>query len=520
MASERKRTIRDATLSRPAKGLHKARTNEWQYWFNRGRAMLPVREGNRVAALVDGVESFADMYDAMVTATNRNHYIYILNWWLDLDVRLLSHEGTDRVRRLTGDDGQKDITLRNVLLKAAERGVQIRVMLWNQWGPKNSKEVSEINKWVNSGAILDNNTLNFGSHHQKILIVKGATGLISYCGGIDFNKDRLLSENSKEIEGPIDFLDSLGLSSGHGFPLHDVHCGITGPAAFDLLKIFTERWEDHPDSVDINRNKGRLRGLSERRPRKTGQTYVQIGRTYGNGSDHGGIRNRFGGHYYSFAPKGERTAERMIFHAIGKAREFIYMEEQYLISMDASDILRRALPSIKHLIILLTHSNLTGVPGIWTRRKAFIDNLRSSEHGKKVIICYRKAPGSIPDPKKIDKRLRHTYVHSKMFVFDDEYAIIGSANCNNRGYNHDSEVMAGIFEPRQGRAAQNRFAKQLRMRLWAEHLNLTVEQVRNPMTCINRWKDPSIESSIGTYDENAVNDIDIIPDIFVDPYGG
>jgi phosphatidylserine/phosphatidylglycerophosphate/cardiolipin synthase-like enzyme len=107
-----------------------------------------------------------------------------------------------------------------------------------------------------------------------------------------------------------------------------------------------------------------------------------------------------------------------------------------------------------------------------------------------------------------------------MFVFDDEYAIIGSANCNNRGYNHDSEVMAGIFEPRQGRAAQNRFAKQLRMRLWAEHLNLTVEQVRNPMTCINRWKDPSIESSIGTYDENAVNDIDIIPDIFVDPYGG
>ena len=107
-----------------------------------------------------------------------------------------------------------------------------------------------------------------------------------------------------------------------------------------------------------------------------------------------------------------------------------------------------------------------------------------------------------------------------MFIFDDAFTIIGSANCNNRGYNHDSEAVVGIFEPHNGDAPQYGFAKQLRMRLWAEHLNVNIEQLQDAMVCIDRWKYPRIESFIGIYDENAVTDIDIIPDMFVDPFGG
>ena len=71
-----------------------------------------------------------------------------------------------------------------------------------------------------------------GSHHQKVLIVKGSEGLIAFCGGIDINPDRI---------------HNVGATFGCTF--QDVHCRIKGPAAHDLLKIFLERWKDHPDSA-------------------------------------------------------------------------------------------------------------------------------------------------------------------------------------------------------------------------------------------------------------------------------
>lgn len=43
---------------------------------------------------------------------------------------------------------------------------------------------------------------------------------------------------------------------------------------------------------------------------------------------------------------------------------------------------------------------------------------------------------------------RHTYVHPKCWVFDDELAVIGSANCNRRRWEHDSEIGAFVFDDR------------------------------------------------------------------------
>ena len=43
------------------------------------------RHGNDVVELVDGPEAFRSMHAAIRTAVNREHYIYLLGWWLDLD---------------------------------------------------------------------------------------------------------------------------------------------------------------------------------------------------------------------------------------------------------------------------------------------------------------------------------------------------------------------------------------------------------------------------------------------------
>jgi phosphatidylserine/phosphatidylglycerophosphate/cardiolipin synthase-like enzyme len=58
-----------------------------------------------------------------------------------------------------------------------------------------------------------------------------------------------------------------------------------------------------------------------------------------------------------------------------------------------------------------------------------------------------------------------------MWIFDDTFAIIGSANCNRRSYSTDSEVGVAILD----RAAftTSSLAKALRMSLWLKHLNAT-----------------------------------------------
>ena len=91
-----------------------------------------------------------------------------------------------------------------------------------------------------SSAILDRRTPLVGTHHQKFQIVVPARShltedpsqplpAVAYCGGMDVFNDRI---------GP------------NG--LHDVHCKIRGPAADDLVKVFQDRWNDHPDqTVDL-----------------------------------------------------------------------------------------------------------------------------------------------------------------------------------------------------------------------------------------------------------------------------
>lgn len=486
------------------------RDGNWQRWFDRkGKGMHPVRSNNHVIGLIDGSETFKSMVSAIVTATGNSHYIYMLNWWMNLDFELIP--------RYKPPGGSPSTKLIDLLSNAVKKGVHVRAMLWDQWGTQNSEEVKRINTLTNSAkppangaAILDNNTLNLGSHHQKILIVKGDKGLIAFCGGVDFNPDRIRSTSSQP-----------------GSPMRDVHCQIAGPAAWDLLNIFRLRWMDHPESVSINTKKGKLRGGDEQMPKGSSDKYVQIGCTYRNGSNHQGITNRFKQRFYTFAKNGERTAERMIFHAIGKARRFIYIEDQYLISMDASKKLRAALSNIDRLIILIPHSSLlsasglsSGLPGVWKRRKKFIDYLKGDpKTSHKVAICYRIKAGSPVNSKEVQSNTKHTFIHSKIFIMDDKFAIIGSANCNNRGYTHDSEVVAGIFDEAGNGTVH--FAHELRMRLWAEHLNLKKAAVFDPIASASNWLKPPAKSSIALYDQNADTDQNLtISDDVVDPFGG
>jgi phosphatidylserine/phosphatidylglycerophosphate/cardiolipin synthase-like enzyme len=89
-----------------------------------------------------------------------------------------------------------------------------------------------------------------------------------------------------------------------------------------------------------------------------------------------------------------------------------------------------------------------------------------------------------------------------MWIFDDEYAIIGSANCNRRSYTYDSEVVAGILDEGNGRDL--RFAHRLRMDLWALHLNMNAAQLTDGVASAAFWLRPRGSTSrVERHDENA-----------------
>lgn len=411
-------------------------------------------------------------------------FIYALNWWM-LDTFPLF---APNAPSLTTD-----------FMEANNKGVQMRAMLWRNSTadevslqnnvlvkvPQNNNEVVHLNGFSNGAAILDNKTLLFGSHHQKILAVHGPDGLTAFFGGVDFNQDRVYPNTSK------------------GSPLHDVHCKVRGPAAVDLLNVFVQRWNDHPDHKALDNLKDPLSGDPKKvpDPANGGFCSVQVGRTFGNGLAHkwADLSPRANNTPYSFAPNGEQSAARIILHGINHARSFIYVEDQYFVdtvdpdnpnslNVRAALMARLTDPNFKHLIVLIPHGSITdmGPPKVHNqvnyRRSRLITALKSAAPGK-VHVFFRGPVGG-----------GHSYIHAKTWIFDDQFAVIGSANTNRRSWTHDSEVAVGICD--KGDGTKLRMPHRLRMRLWAEHLNIGVvggvpykyeAQMYDPMKGIDMW---------------------------------
>jgi phosphatidylserine/phosphatidylglycerophosphate/cardiolipin synthase-like enzyme len=91
------------------------------------------------------------------------------------------------------------------------------------------------------------------------------------------------------------------------------------------------------------------------------------------------------------------------------------------------------------------------------------------------------------------------YVHAKTVIVDDVFAVVGSDNMNRRSWTHDSELSLAVLdderderEPRDpaglGDGAR-RFARELRLRLWREHLATESDDgLLDPAAAFERWR--------------------------------
>ncbi len=97
--------------------------------------------------------------------------------------------------------------------------------------------------------------------------------------------------------------------------------------------------------------------------------------------------------------------------------------------------------------------------------------------------------GPLDAPKFKDYILPLLFLKRLSDVFDDELAVIGSANCNRRGWTHDSEVNAFIFDDTSASMAlmATTFAQGLRMQLWSEHMNVPTSVVTDGVASAGLW---------------------------------
>ena len=464
------------------------------------------RPGNNVMTLVDGDETYDAMYRALLTARSKGHYIYLLGWSCDSTVGLLGR----------ADGSRSSSTSLEAVLRKVPREVQIRAMLWRQiWRKKkteyyvrNETTIKMINSLPNGAAISDKYTpLRRNSHHQKILIINGSDGVIAFCGGVDIYPDRVLAVS--------DMLGATSSGGPNGSPQHDVHCRIQGPACEDLLKVFDQRWCSHPDTraIDLDVKRGPLIWRQSSNFYRKGAAYVRVTRTFncvlqaqsstGAGDDDTSADEDPSDpealkRLSKRTCKKERSIAEVLFASIENSEKFIYVEEQYMIDLKVAEALNKAVKKGTHIIFLIPHTTITNVPGIAKRRKTFIETVLRDD-GKKDKDNKR---GSfrvyyLVDPKT-GKIGQHCYVHAKTWMFDDEMAIIGSANCNRRGLSSDSEANVCVFDaPGKGDSV----AKALRKRLWKEHLGLkNADEADEPVKSAGLWQKRSDTSRVREYD--------------------
>ncbi len=409
---------------------------------------------NEVTFLIDGIEAYRMMIDAMATVNSASHFIHIAAWWLSQELELIP--------------GVPRTTMLDIARRCKAMNAEFRVLEWGVNAALSLGPLSPLGKESIMGSVhylVDERTRSYplGSHHQKLIVVRGALGTIAFCGGIDIKNNRL---ETPDHNGP------------HFY--HDVHLQVEGPAVRDLAMTFRQRYNELT-SLSLGAAADQIPLGDPPLTSTVGSHFVQVARTY---------PSRVG---YVFAPNGERSIRASLLRAIGRAQCYIYIEDQYLVSMDISSAILSVLPSIQRVIIVTNAQ--TDLPQNQYRRREFLSPLISAAPDKVHAFTLRKGN-------------RPIYCHAKVMIIDDIFASIGSANINRRGLTHDSEVNVFIIDGIVQDGAR-KFAKNLRITLWSEHLGIRGVSSRatlaNPTSAatLALWTRSSPSNRAVRYDMNA-----------------
>jgi phosphatidylserine/phosphatidylglycerophosphate/cardiolipin synthase-like enzyme len=403
---------------------------------------------SRAHLVIDAADYFMYMRNAMLRARQR---ILLIGW--DFDTRILIGDGRrwwnlPRRRISPARLGAFVVWLAN-----RRRKLEIRVLKWNFGAFKavfRGTMVFDLLRWLRHPRIsfrLDSAHPLGCSHHQKIVVIDDR---LAVCGGIDMAGERWDTTEHREN-------DRRRRLPGHrkGFPpWHDCTMLMEGAVAGALGEYGRTRWEQAGGKP-----------MPPCRPQVASPWPYALDAEFEN-VEIGISRTRS---QWGNNPE-VREIEALFIEQIGRAKRFIYAENQYFASRKVAEAIALRLtepdpPEIVLVMPLVSHG--------WLEQQA-MDGARvrlahavaAKDHARRFSVWVPLNAAGTP-----------IYVHSKLMIVDDEILRVGSANMNNRSMGLDSECDVFIDSARPANAHCPKVIQAIRHRLLAEHCGLAIGDV-------------------------------------------
>ncbi len=184
---------------------------------------------------------------------------------------------------------------------------------------------------------------------------------------------------------------------------------------------------------------------------------------------------------YDAVPRGDfRILESYCRSDPRGAERFIYVENQFLWSPEIAVLLQQKLlepptPDFRMVFVLPAKPN----NGADDTRGVLAELIEADDEDGRVLACSLYA--------RSGPRADSIYVHAKIAIIDDRWLTLGSANLNEHSLFNDTEMNIVAHDPA--------LARQTRLRLWAEHLELPEAEIPDdPAQAIDElWKPISRE---------------------------
>jgi phosphatidylserine/phosphatidylglycerophosphate/cardiolipin synthase-like enzyme len=387
----------------------------------------PPREGCDLQVLVDGAEAFAAIAQAIEGAQESVH---VTGWHIAPYFELVRSESGKALGAL--------------LAEVAERA-DVRVLVWAGspvpvFHPTRSEvqeAVRELTRETRIRCEADRREHPFHCHHEKSVIVDGR---IAFVGGIDMT----------DLAG--DRWDTNQHPARRRLGWHDVGTRLTGPAVRDVADHFALRWREL--------TKEQL--LVDPPPNAAGGHTVQVVRTVADGM-------------YESLPHGDFRILESYLRAMRNAQRYIYLENQFLwapeVTAELAKKLREPPCDEFRLVIVLPARANNGQDD--TRGQIAVLEAADDGRGRLCVTTLRSLSGLRDD---------RLYVHAKVGIVDDRWLTIGSANLNAHSLFNDTELNVVCNDPV--------LARDTRLRLWAEHLQLDRSEIENEEPAVlvdGRW---------------------------------
>lgn len=528
-----------------------------------------------------------DIFDAIF---NAKHLIYIAGWSVYTKITLVR----DPTRQKPGGD----MILGELLKKKANEGVRVLMLVWDDRTsvkllkkdglmathdedtggyfhntkvhcvlcPRNPDDGHSIIQGIEISTMF--------THHQKTLVVDSELPggelpkrrIVSFIGGIDLCDGRydtpshpifttLDTVHHNDFRQP-NFAGASIHKGGPREPWHDVHCRLEGSIAWDVLVNFEQRWRKQGKEGLLLQPRELDCILTPPSPVMLPEDHetwnVQLFRSIDGGAAFGFPEAPEDAARVGLVSGKDNVIDRSIqdayINAIRRAKNFIYIENQYFLGssfswksndvkveeVGASHLIPKEL-SLKIVSKIKAGERFSvyvvipmwpeGIPESgsvqailnWQKRTmemmysdiavALQDKgLEANPKDYLTFFCLGKYEREIPGEYVPSERPEHNsdysraqkarrfmiYVHAKMMIVDDEYIITGSANMNQRSMDggRDTEIAMGAYQPYH--LATNQPARGqihgFRMSLWYEHLGQLDDTFCHPesLECVGK----------------------------------